>query len=152
MRPWLEFYVPGLPIPQPAAKQGTNADGGVYRYVPKEKPIHVWRALVAMGGARAMAGRPLMTGPVDLFACLIFPRGNKELRARPDTIEYHTKKPDLKNLLTGLEDALKHVAWVDDCQNSVVLVVKRYTIGPEAPGTYVEIRHAVPRRWYPRGQ
>lgn len=144
MRPWLSFFVPGLPIPQPAAAHGTNAAGGTYHYVPNQKPIHRWRAMVALEGARARGGRPLMIGPVALRALLIFPRGNKELRASPDTFDFHIKKPDIKNLLAGLEDSLKGIVWVDDCQNCDSRLTKRYTIGNEAPGTHVEIGWAIP--------
>ena len=48
---------------------------------------------------------------------------------------------DLTNLLKGIEDGLKGVAWVDDRQVQEGAQRKRYVVGDEEPGINVEISH-----------
>jgi Holliday junction resolvase RusA-like endonuclease len=144
MAPLLAFFVPGLPIAQNRTKQGVNAAGGAYRYVEHQKPIHAWRAMIAMEGRRALGDRPLLTCAVELRILLVFPRppSRRDLQLSRDDVVYHRGKPDNKNVLTGIEDSLNQVVWVDDSQNAIIYIAKIYTRGDEKPGTHIEIREA----------
>ena len=51
---------------------------------------------------------------------------------------FHTKKPDLDNLIKFVKDALNGIFWLDDSQIFYIKAVKSYT--HEEIGSYTEIK------------
>lgn len=82
----------------------------------KSHPIHVFKAAVSMAASQAHSGPP-MDGPLVLSATFVLPRPKaKRWKTRPMPRYRHTGRPDLDNLVKGLQDALSGLLWHDDTQ------------------------------------
>lgn len=132
--PTLAFTVHGTPEPAGSKKavpmgRGPGARWGVVDANPKAKG---WKGKVEQVAGEVMAGRPLLTGPLEL-RCAFYrarPKGHFGKRGLRDAAPpYPTTKPDTTKLLRGVEDALTGVVWHDDAQVVVQIVCKLY--GPE---------------------
>ena len=101
----------GMPRPKPRM---TNRD----RWFPSEavQRYWAWADLLKIAG-RQVFRAPLM-GAVVIEAQFFLPVppsvGKAERLRRLGTP--HVQKPDLKNLIAGLEDGLNKIAWTDDSQ------------------------------------
>jgi Holliday junction resolvase RusA-like endonuclease len=87
---------------------------------PKAKD---WKRAVTGEAAKAMAGKPLLTGAVALQLVIYRPRpkghfgtGRNAGRLKDSAPPYPDTKPDLTKLLRGTEDALRGIVWRDDAQ------------------------------------
>jgi Holliday junction resolvase RusA-like endonuclease len=91
----------------------------------KSAPIRLWKATVRL--AAIEAGVKPITGPVKVDLFFSFPRP-KSLMRKKDSADFiwHTKKPDRDNLDKAVLDALKGVAWTDDCQVCAGVIEKTY--------------------------
>ena len=88
------------------------------------RPQRQYEARVALFAQQAMAGRPVIAGPVALSVTALFPipaswPKKRQAAARAGT-EQHTKRPDLDNILKAIKDGLNGVAWKDDSQVCVL--------------------------------
>ena len=75
----------------------------------------------------------LAEGPVYLTLLFLFARpkthfgtGRNAGKLKESAPVYHTKRPDLDNLVKFAEDCLTGIAWKDDCQVASTLSQKRY--------------------------
>ena len=101
------FLVPGTPVPQPRVNR--------FGKVPARHPIHRWREKVEWVARQAWAGRPPIDFPVVLEIGFRFPRPTfSTWKKKHAGVHQHVTRPDLSNLLKGLEDALNGVLWRDD--------------------------------------
>lgn len=70
---------------------------------------------------------------IELWLKFLLPRPkghfNNKGELRNSAPEYHTKKPDLDNLIKLLKDSLKGIVWHDDSQVFYTKAEKDYTIG-----------------------
>lgn len=119
----IEIRIPGTPIPQARArhrvvklKSGATFVG---QYDPAESRI--WKATVAEFAARASNGRSPLEGPIVLEAVFVFlPTASwskKKLAQLAAGIEIpKMSRPDLKNLIAGIEDGANGILWRDDGQ------------------------------------
>lgn len=111
LRPWI-MRIEGAPVPKPSMTQRD-------RWLPSKavQRYHAWADLVRLMGRSLFKGGPLpMAVVIKATFYLPIPKsclGPERLRrlATP-----HVIKPDLKNLIAGLEDALNGTAWKDDSQ------------------------------------
>lgn len=131
-----EFFVGGLVRPQPRAQPGR---GGHVIMATAAHGIREWRSYIHAEGQRAMNGRPPYTGAIRAEAVFRFPRPETLLKRRGWDPTAKTTKPDLKNILTALEDALNMVVWADDCQITTWVIRKRYVLEHEPPGVMVRV-------------
>lgn len=111
----LVFEVPGEPVAKgrPEAKRRKGKGGKVYvAQITPEKTVR-YESTVALFAAQAMAGRPLLDGPLWMHVTAFFdrPKTHAKLIAPPRWV---TKKPDSSNVLKAVEDALNGVAYADD--------------------------------------
>jgi Holliday junction resolvase RusA-like endonuclease len=95
-----------------------------------------YEGLVGYTAAQAMAGAPLIEGPVQVtlrIDCDIPASWSriKQWRAREGHIR-PTTKPDIDNAIKALFDAMNGVVFKDDVQVVAVSVVKRYAAAPGA--------------------
>lgn len=136
----IEFTVPGDVVPW------ARAGGGVtrHRFIPDRQRKYM--ALVRACCADAMAGRPIVTGPVELSVKATYPWPQsllKKKRAGP-LPEWKHSVPDADNISKIVKDALNPrerkglaaVVWRDDSQVVSLHVWKRYG---ERPGLLVRI-------------
>ena len=119
------FEVPGIPL----AKAKTVGMRGGHAMSYNKAPVKNYMALVRMAAtdARLRFEAPLpFDGPVNLCIVAVFPRPKRLLgRYRDGTLKGGAiegrmpmpSKPDLANLIKGLEDGINGSGlWTDDCQ------------------------------------
>ena len=138
------FFAPGLPIGQPrvrASKRGSHAAV----YTPST--ADAWKAAVA--AAAVEAG---MVPTVEDVRCRIVfaqPRPKAHLRTGKRAGELRDDLPpwprryDLDNMAKAVLDALKGIAWADDCQVQRLSLSRRWAAPGETPGAVVEVERMV---------
>lgn len=132
--PVLSFTVHGTPAP--AGSKSVSRAGRVFDNSRKSRP---WKTQVAQAAGDAMAGRPLLQGPLQLHATFYRkrPQGHTGARGlKPGAPAYPTSAPDTTKLLRAIEDAMEGVVYTNDAQIVDQNVRKRY--GPER--VEIEIR------------
>lgn len=136
LRPVL-FTVPGEPVGKGRpriGRVGTHA-----RLFTPAKTV-AYEGLVAMAAQEAMAGRPLIAGPV-LIELKIYHQvpasWSKRRRALALAGEIAAmRKPDVDNCLKAICDACNGVVWRDDVQATDGVFRRRWS---ETPGVHVKI-------------
>lgn len=140
MGPGVTFMVPGKPVGKGrprAARRGK----GITLYTPEKTATY--ESTIALFASQAMAGRPLILGPVSVLMKidLAIPAswsGRKKDHAL-DGIVMPTTKPDMDNVVKAIFDAINGVVWGDDTQVVNLHVIKCYG---SVPGVQVMI-HSV---------
>ena len=141
----VRFFVPGVPQPG-GSKKGfvvrTKTGKTRVAIVEDAKQNAPWRAKVSLAAAEFF-NAPL-TGPLEAEFLFTMPRpkshfgtGRRAEVLKPGAPADHVGKPDTTKLLRSTEDALKGIAWVDDCQVVAQFALKIYG---EVPGCWITIR------------
>lgn len=114
MREHVRVRVYGEPAPQGSKNQW----GG-----ESSKKVKPWRERVAQVVGEAVAGLPLLRGPVQVKVEFAFPRPKSHFRTgslsnvlRDDAPFWHTAPNDTDKLQRAIGDALTGVVWKDDKQ------------------------------------
>lgn len=127
--PTITFVVPGIPVSrhQPGRNRHTGATF-------KNKQDDIWQNHVR---TYAILNRPRVIPdyPVELTVIFKFP---KPLYHKQGLEYYHTRKPDLDNLVKLVKDALTKSLYVDDAQ---VCCEKLYKIYDDKPGLIIEVKY-----------
>lgn len=142
----VSFFVPGVPQPG-GSKKGfaVKTRGGGVRIAIVEDAKHnaPWRAVVALAATEHFDA-PL-TGPLTVSFSFAMPRpghhfgtGRNAGKVKPNAPLGHTSKPDVTKLIRSTEDALKGIAWVDDCQIVSQAAGKLYT-NDRRPGCWISV-------------
>ncbi len=146
----IEFFAPGIPKTA-GSKRVFMTRGKNPRPIITDdcKTGKDWRASVQFAAHEVMAGKPLITGPIDAVYAFYFPRpkahfgtGKNANKLKASAPRYHTKKPDLGKLVRAVEDALTGVVWKDDAQVFAAEPSKWYvwpTGSRVAPGVFVRL-------------
>lgn len=111
LRPYV-LRIEGAPVPKPRM---TRRD----RWLPSRavQRYHAWADLVRIMGRSLFRGGPLpMAVVIRATFYLPIPKSCARLERQRRAATPHAIKPDLKNLIAGLEDALNGTAWNDDSQ------------------------------------
>ena len=125
-----DFFVSGTPKAQPRVKafrRGNHA--GVYTPDSAEN----WKAAVRQE-ASANALESLITGPIRLQLDFFMPRPKAHLDRhgipKPKSPVWHSKKPDLDNLIKAVTDAITDTQriWLDDSQICQITATKTYAL------------------------
>lgn len=137
----IDFIVYGAP--QGKGRPRVGKVGQHVRMFTPQKTL-AYEGLVAHCGSVAMAGRPLIEGPVELrmFIDVQIPASwskKKQAQALAGEI-LPTTKPDVDNVIKAIGDGLNGVVWRDDVQITDIITRKRYS---EKPQVRVAIRPAV---------
>lgn len=127
----IEFIVPGQP--QGKGRPRIGKVGQHARMFTPSKTV-AYEGLIALAAQQAMAGRPLIEGPVDVnlsLRCQVPASwsGKKRRMALAGEI-VPTTKPDVDNVIKAVFDGLNGVLWKDDVQVVNVCVAKRYSADP----------------------
>ena len=127
----LTFEIPGDPVAKARPRVAMVA-GRARLYTPAK--TEKYEARVALFAKQAMAGRPVMVGPVALSVTALFPippswPKKRQAAARAGT-EQHTKRPDADNCAKAILDGLNGVVWKDDSQVVTLSIEKRYAEVP----------------------
>jgi Holliday junction resolvase RusA-like endonuclease len=119
----LVFEVPGEPVGKGRPIVGRSFGGGHPVLRTPSKTIR-YESDIAVFAAQAMAGRPLLEGPLWMHVTAFFARPKSQPKKNPPI--WVTKKPDSSNILKAAEDALNGVAYVDDVQIADSRIVRRF--------------------------
>ena len=126
----LKFEVPGSPIGQGRPKFST-INGHAVAYDPEKS--RNYKAYVRMLATQAMqeTGFERIDGPCNLVIQAYFEvpksKSKKFREAALADQERPTKKPDLSNIVKGIEDALNGLAYKDDSSIVYLCVTKYYS-------------------------
>ena len=145
----VSFAVPGQPVAKARPRARTVKRKGTLGTSPRDFTSHIYtpqgtsdyEARCRVSVLRAMQGRPLFDGAVDVDLEFHFPmpkRWNEPTREQAARgVIPHSGKPDIDNLAKSLLDALPGIAIQDDANVVRLNLYKRY--GHE-PQTLVTIR------------
>lgn len=139
----LKFEVPGSPIGQGRPKFST-INGHAKAYDPEKS--RNYKAYVKLLATQAMkdTGFTMIDGPccLDILAFFEVPKSkSKKFRERALMgLERPTKKPDLSNIIKGIEDALNGLAYNDDSSIVCLSVAKCYS---EVPRVEIILRECI---------
>ncbi|HBO7019226.1 RusA family crossover junction endodeoxyribonuclease [Pseudomonas aeruginosa] len=133
----IKFSVDGVPRGK-GRPRAARTGAGVRMYTPKQ--TEDYERSIAMAAQKALAGRPLIAGPVLIELRMFHPiprSWSKKRQAMALVGEVMpTVKCDADNCLKAVCDALNGVAWKDDTQVVNVMLAKRYA---EVPRVEVKI-------------
>ena len=135
----LAFEIPGQPIGQGRPKFST-INGHARAYDPEKS--RNYKAYIRMLATQAMkdSGFTMIEGPcsIEIFAFFEVPKSkSKKFReAALNGLERPTKKPDLSNIIKGIEDALNGLVYKDDSSIVSLKIQKYYS---EFPRVEIEI-------------
>jgi Holliday junction resolvase RusA-like endonuclease len=125
------FTVPGQP--QGKGRPKIVKIGGFSRMATPPKTV-AYEGLIAHAAQTALAGRPLLDGPVGLTLILDcqVPASWSAKKQRAALAGEHmpTTKPDADNVLKAVCDGCNGVLWRDDVQVVELRVRKRYAAVP----------------------
>lgn len=154
----VSFTVYGSPRPAGSKRAFAIKKGGAFTgrvAVSDDNPkSHGWKNKVEQVAGYAMAGRPVMEGPVflGLRFYVLRPKGHVGKRGlRGKAPAFPTVKPDVLKLARAVEDALSKVVYRDDAQIvDYDQLGKRYgspervevTVRAATPGELAEARAA----------
>lgn len=129
------FSVPGIATPW--ARAGRK---GGFSYTPG--PQRAAMADIKVLAQRAMAGQPLLVGPVEMTVSSTFPWPKSMSIKRRGWPGYHFKdtRPDTSNFLKLIEDALIGVVYCDDGQIAKLHASKTYSETAEVTVTITQLR------------
>ncbi|ALV06684.1 RusA family crossover junction endodeoxyribonuclease [Roseateles depolymerans] len=135
------FVVPGQPQGKGRAK--IVKIGGFSRMATPAKTV-AYEGLVAHAAQMALAGRPLLQGPVHVrlaVECQVPGSwSQKKQRAAINGEVMPTTKPDIDNVIKAVFDGCNGVLWKDDVQVVQVTVVKQYSATPCVRFAAVELQ------------
>lgn len=124
-----DFEVPGVPVGK-AAPRVSVLRGQARAYIPRKSREYM--ALVAAYFRKAYPGaKPIPAGVAVSIEIEAFyePPKSWSKKLRRDAVKFgacKTTKPDLSNILKGVEDALSGLAYADDNQVARQVTTKRY--------------------------
>lgn len=136
----LDIIIPGAPHAQGRARFA-RIGNHVRAYDPEESRDWksyarqvMWKEVVKgpkPGGHVFIPGGPVEIQIFACFACTATDAKRKSLWAKAkDLLRWHTKKPDLDNIIKATKDAGKSILWADDSQVCSIHAVK-ITLPPE---------------------
>lgn len=129
----LMFEIPGSPIGQGRPKFST-INGHAKAYDPEKS--RNYKAYVRLLATQAMkdSGFTMIEGPcclsIDAYFEVPKSKSKKFREAALSGLEYPTKKPDLSNIVKGIEDAINNLVYKDDACIVSLSVCKFYSEVP----------------------
>lgn len=136
----LELMVVGAPVPKGRPKFSTR-NGFITAYTPA-KTRNAEKDIEDAFKAEFPNHKPL-DGPIRVRLHFWMPIPSSLSQKKKQAIKgtFHSKKPDLDNLVKLVTDALNGVAWKDDNQIVKVEACKTYCYGN--PGTFIEVEEVI---------
>jgi len=134
----LTFTVPGKPTQMGSKRAfivgGKDTKPRAVITDTNSKARQQWANAVAAQASEAMAGRAVLTGPIELRArfCFLRPKSHYGTGRNAGTVKaaapvHHTQIPDLDKLARCLCDALTGIVYRDDKQVHVLEVSRQWT-------------------------
>ncbi len=145
----LDIFLPGEPVAQGRGRAGVvYRKGGVPVMVNGRPMVRVhdpeksrsWKGTAQVHIQEAMAGEPLLEGPlrVEILAIFTCPKSAWKKRA-PVPRRWHTGAKDTDNIAKAVLDSGLGVLYVDDGQVAELRVRKVIGAQGEAPGVHLQV-------------
>ncbi len=134
--PEIMIDIPIVPRAQKRARSRIAGKGGKLHWVQvytDAKQRNEQENFKAMLYRQLPEGFQLLQGPITLWVRVLMPIpqcSQKKYREYLAGSIYHTKKPDLDNLVKQVKDCCKGVVWLDDKQVVDLIASKRYGENP----------------------
>ena len=129
------FEIPGVPVPKARPRASTRG-GHVVMYTPTASKNFEYQIKQI---ASKEITTPLMAA-VDISIIFYLPRPKNMIwKTKPMPALYHTKKPDLDNLIKSTIDGLNTIAFRDDSQVASIQASKLICSGSDIPKTIINI-------------
>lgn len=124
----ITIFIHGNPVPQARPKFFRSKRGFVGAYEPQNS--RSWKDTVRSQLIDAMNKRniPIISVPIHLSLSFFFTKP----KSLPKKVKFHTKKPDLDNLIKSLADAMSSIIITDDNLIVSLYALKTYCI-PDDP-------------------
>lgn len=136
----IRFTIPGPAVPQGRPRLTTR---GRYPHAYDPQESRKYKLLVRIMAKSAMfeQGAAPLEGPVMLsvqeFRAIPQSWSRKKREAALEGSIFPTTKPDMSNIVKGIEDAMNGIVWHDDSQ---VVITRTMKIYDETPRVEVEVR------------
>lgn len=131
----VSFVVFGQPIAQPRRIEGFGKKTGKrFSFVPHQHPIHAYRQEIALRFLEAGRKLQFENDCIEVMVEFVLAPRFESQFGKPCV-----SAPDLDNLMKSVKDALKNVAWKDDCRVCKESGWKRYCCKGEKPATIIFI-------------
>jgi len=138
----IKFTVPGVPVPTARARTVTLPNGVTSTYTPTPTVDYQERVKAAYLEAYGLNMAFERSAALVLHVYFYLPRPKSAPRSR----YFPTVKPDTKNLLTGVEDALEGLAYLNDSQIVDDMAAKRYGDPPRTEVVIWELEVPLKRK------
>lgn len=141
----LDIIIPGAPHAQGRARFARMGNH-VRAYDPKESKD--WKSFARLCMSLERSKNPwggmeflIPEGPVGIIltACFACTSTDSKKKKLASLLRWHTKKPDLDNILKAVKDAAKGILWQDDSQVCSILATKVILPTGEAPHVRVKV-------------
>jgi Holliday junction resolvase RusA-like endonuclease len=116
----ITLEIEGTPIPW-ASHQGYGRRSFNPRF--KEKEMIRWVAKAQY------IGEPIK-GPIKIYYKFYMPIPKSLSKSEKEVLYFHTKRPDITNLIKFVEDCIKGIYFEDDSQVCEVVAEKVYSLRP----------------------
>lgn len=132
------IVIPGAPTGKGRPRVATRG-GHARAYTPAKTRTR--EGIVASLAMDAMAGRPAMTGPVQVAVSVVSPIPTSwSRRKRAEAIDQPCPvKPDLDNIIKLVLDSINGIVFADDRQVVELIASKRYGEEPQIIVTVREV-------------
>lgn len=137
MKKSISVFVPGTPVAQPRPRAySRGGKGSVYN----PRNADAWKMLIA-NEIRCANRYGTVEGTVCASLVFIFPRPKYMLGTKYHNGQiYHSKKPDIDNLIKAVFDAITTAkAWKDDSQVFFCSAAKCYAAREDQPGVSIRL-------------
>ena len=141
----LDIIIPGAPHAQGRARFARMGNH-VKTYDPKESKDWKGYARQVMWKAGVDGPNPggyvfIPEGPVAIIVTACFPCTSTDAKKKKlsPLLRWHTKKPDLDNIVKAVKDAAKGILWTDDSQVCSMLASKVILPAGESPHVRVKV-------------
>ena len=130
----MTIRVYGLPVPQ-GRPRAFLPKGATRPSVFDPAGSRDWKRTV-QAQALNLCPRPVpLEGPVRLGLVFFLPRP----KSAPRRVTLPCKRPDVDNLAKAVKDALRAIAWGDDCQVVELRARKVFASQAEPPGVLIDV-------------
>jgi Holliday junction resolvase RusA-like endonuclease len=122
----IRFVIPGR-VGGKGRPRATIRGGHAAVYTPAKTAS--MEQMVRGFGAAAMAGQPLLEGPLHLSVVVNLTKPVSWSKKKAAATVHPTGKPDLDNVVKLIGDALNGVIWQDDSQIASLHIARRFVHG-----------------------
>jgi len=138
----INFFVPGIPKTAGSKRAFINPKTGRPIITDDNKKGKDWRASVQLFATKAIEGKDIFKGALEVFFKFYLPRPKNHFGAhglKKSAPPYPIVRPDVLKMARAVEDAITNICWSDDAIIVNEHLFKRYSTDGKA-GCYIQIK------------